>query len=225
MSVIKTNNIKKIYKTKSQKTFALNGANIAINKGEFVAIVGSSGSGKSTLMNILGCLDNCSSGEYFLFDRLISDFKPSELTLLRRKNIGFVFQKFNLIPTLNALENVELPLLYAKVPKRIRKIKAKNALKEVGLENRMYHSPCELSGGQQQRVAVARAIITNPEIILADEPTGNLDSVSANQIMNILKELNKKGKTVIIITHDREIADQAQRKIIIKNGKTQNAYI
>lgn len=225
MSVIKTENIEKIYKTKSQQTVALKNVGIEINKGELVSIVGSSGSGKSTLMNILGCLDKASGGKYYFNNRNIADFSERELTTLRRENIGFIFQKFNLISTLTALENTELPLVYAKIPKKIRRQKAKEALKTVGLENRMYHKPCELSGGQQQRVAVARAIISNPEIILADEPTGNLDEKSARQIMNILKELNKNGKTVIIITHDKQIANQTSRKIIVKNGTTQNANI
>ncbi|MBQ7128706.1 MAG: ABC transporter ATP-binding protein [Clostridia bacterium] len=219
MSVIKTERINKIYKTKAERIVAVREVSIDIRAGEFVGIIGSSGSGKSTLMNILGCLDKPSGGKYFFENRNIANFKEGELTALRRDNIGFVFQKFNLIQTLNALENVELPLLYAKMPKKKRRQKAKTALETVGLENRINHKPYELSGGQQQRVAIARAIVGNPEIILADEPTGNLDSDSTKQIMKILKDLNKKGKTVIIITHDREIAEQTDRKIIVKNGR------
>lgn len=221
MSVIKTSNITKIYKGEKIDFKALDSVNIDIKKGEFVSIIGASGSGKSTLMNILGCLDYADSGKYFLLGKDVSKMSEREFTVIRRKNIGFIFQKFNLISTLTALENVELPLIYGNFPKSERISTAEKALETVGLSQRFNHRPSQLSGGQQQRVAIARAIVTNPEIILADEPTGNLDNKSSLQIINLLKNLNKKGKTVVLITHDGEIADQADRKIVVKDGKIQ----
>lgn len=221
MSVIKTENITKIYKGDKIDFKALDRVSIDIKKGELISIVGASGSGKSTLMNILGCLDYADSGKYYLLGKDVSKMTEREFTYIRRKNIGFIFQKFNLIPTLTALENVELPLIYANIPKEKRIYRAKRALETVGLSRRLAHRPGQLSGGQQQRVAVARAIVGEPEIILADEPTGNLDNNSSLQIINLLKSLNEKGKTVIIITHDGEIAEQTDRKIVVKDGKTQ----
>lgn len=221
MSVIKTENITKIYKGDKIDFKALDRVSIDIKKGELISIVGASGSGKSTLMNILGCLDYADSGKYYLLGKDVSKMTEREFTYIRRKNIGFIFQKFNLIPTLTALENVELPLIYANIPKEKRIYRAKRALETVGLSRRLDHRPGQLSGGQQQRVAVARAIVGEPEIILADEPTGNLDNKSSLQIINLLKSLNDKGKTVIIITHDGEIAEQTDRKIVVKDGKTQ----
>lgn len=221
MSVIKTENITKIYKGDKIDFKALDRVSIDIKKGELISIVGASGSGKSTLMNILGCLDYADSGKYYLLGKDVSKMTEREFTYIRRKNIGFIFQKFNLIPTLTALENVELPLIYANIPKEKRIYRAKCALETVGLSRRLDHRPGQLSGGQQQRVAVARAIVGEPEIILADEPTGNLDNKSSLQIINLLKSLNDKGKTVIIITHDSEIAEQTDRKIVVKDGKTQ----
>lgn len=221
MSVIKTENITKIYKGDKIDFKALDRVSIDIKKGELISIVGASGSGKSTLMNILGCLDYADSGKYYLLGKDVSKMTEREFTYIRRKNIGFIFQKFNLIPTLTALENVELPLIYANIPKEKRIYRAKRALETVGLSRRLAHRPGQLSGGQQQRVAVARAIVGDPEIILADEPTGNLDNKSSLQIINLLKSLNEKGKTVIIITHDGEIAEQTDRKIVVKDGKTQ----
>lgn len=221
MSVIKTENITKIYKGDKIDFKALDRVSIDIKKGELISIVGASGSGKSTLMNILGCLDYADSGKYYLLGKDVSKMTEREFTYIRRKNIGFIFQKFNLIPTLTALENVELPLIYANIPKEKRIYRAKRALETVGLSRRLAHRPGQLSGGQQQRVAVARAIVGEPEIILADEPTGNLDNKSSLQIINLLKSLNDKGKTVIIITHDGEIAEQTDRKIVVKDGKTQ----
>lgn len=209
----------KIYKQGANEVRALNDVSLKIARGEMVAVVGSSGSGKSTLMNILGCLDTPTSGEYYLDGRAINSLKENQLSEIRCKYIGFIFQGFNLIPTLNALENVELPLCYQGIHKSQRKEMAKQALCMVGLSNRMHHYPGELSGGQQQRVAIARAIAAKPPLILADEPTGNLDSQSGRQIMNILLDLNSSGKTVVLITHDKEIAKLIPRRINIVDGK------
>ena len=192
---------------------------VQIHEKEFVAIIGQSGSGKSTLMNMLGCLDVPTSGTYMLHGQDVSHMSDDELSDIRNKEIGFIFQGFNLIQNLTALENVELPLIYRGVGKKERIELAENALKKVGLEKRMDHKPSEMSGGQQQRVAIARAIAQAPPIILADEPTGNLDSGSSREIMQILKELHEEGRTVILITHDNEIAAQAKRVIKILDGK------
>ena len=198
---------------------ALNNISLCIYKGEFVSIVGSSGSGKSTMMNILGCLDNPSAGKYLLDGVDVSKLNDRKLSTIRNQKIGFIFQGFNLIPSMSALENVELPLSYRKVSASKRKALAKDALKEVGLNERMGHRPAEMSGGQQQRVAIARAIAARPSIILADEPTGNLDTKSGTEIMNILNGLHQEGRTIILITHDNEIANTAQRLIRISDGK------
>ncbi len=197
---------------------ALRGINLNISTNEFVSIMGPSGSGKSTLMNILGCLDTPSSGKY-LFDSIdIASRTDDELSEIRSHKIGFIFQTFNLLPKLNALQNVELPLVYAGVEKHLRRDMAAKALERLGLEDRMHHKPNEMSGGQRQRVAIARALVTNPGIILADEPTGNLDSKTGFEIMNIFKELHREGNTIILITHEPEIAEQAERSIIIRDG-------
>ena len=193
-----------------------------IEKGEFVAIVGQSGSGKSTCMNIIGCLDVPTSGEYWLHGQDVSALSDDELSDIRNREIGFIFQGFNLIPNLTALENVELPLIYRGVSKSVREELSVEALKKVGLEHRMDHKPSEMSGGQQQRVAIARAIAQAPPVILADEPTGNLDSNSTKEIMDILKGLHNEGRTVILITHDNDIAAQAKRVIKIKDGKVES---
>ncbi len=208
----------KIYNPGENEVRALNHVDVSINEGEFVAIIGQSGSGKSTLMNMLGCLDVPTSGSYMLHGRDVSKMSDNELSDIRNREIGFVFQGFNLIQNLTALENVELPLIYRGVSKGKRMKLAQEALKKVGLENRMEHKPAEMSGGQQQRVAIARAIAQAPPIILADEPTGNLDSASTKEIMEIMKNLYKEGRTVILITHDNEIAAQAERVIKIKDG-------
>ena len=195
---------------------------LTIDEQEFVAIIGHSGSGKSTLMNMLGCLDVPTSGEYWLHGQDVSALSDDALSDIRNREIGFIFQGFNLIPNLTALENVELPLIYRGVSKSVREELSVEALKKVGLEHRMDHKPSEMSGGQQQRVAIARAIAQAPPVILADEPTGNLDSNSTKEIMDILKGLHKEGRTVILITHDNEIAAQAKRVIKIKDGKVES---
>lgn len=208
----------KIYNPGENEVRALDHVSITINKGEFVAIIGHSGSGKSTLMNMLGCLDVPTSGEYFLHGQDVSGLIDDELSDIRNKEIGFVFQGFNLIAGLTALENVELPLIYRGVGRRERLKLSEVALEKVGLANRQEHKPAEMSGGQQQRVAIARAIAQAPPIVLADEPTGNLDTASTKEILEILKELNREGRTVILITHNNDIAAQAKRVIHIVDG-------
>ncbi len=209
----------KIYNPGENEVRALDHVNLTIKDNEFVAIIGQSGSGKSTLMNMLGCLDVPTFGSYILRDRDVSHLSEDELSDIRNREIGFIFQGFNLIAGLTALQNVELPLIYRGVPKKERLQLAEVALEKVGLKNRMNHKPSEMSGGQQQRVAIARAIAQAPPVILADEPTGNLDSASTAEIMEILKELHEDGRTVILITHDNEIADRAGRIIRIMDGK------
>jgi len=208
----------KVYNPGENEVRALDHVSVMIQEGEFVAIIGQSGSGKSTLMNMLGCLDIPSSGTYQLHGQNVSELEDDELSDIRNREIGFIFQGFNLIPNLTALENVELPLIYRGVSKAKRKELSRVALEKVGLGHRMDHKPAEMSGGQQQRVAIARAIAQAPPIILADEPTGNLDSHSTQEIMGILKELHAEGRTVILITHDNEIAAQAKRVIKIRDG-------
>lgn len=197
---------------------ALNGINLEVKKGEFVAIIGHSGSGKSTLMHIMGILDKPTSGKVILEDHDVSKLSEEKLATLRNKHIGFVFQAFNLLPKTSAIENVELPLVYSSIPGDERLRKATKALQEVGLGDRLYHTPTQLSGGQQQRVAIARALVTEPSIILADEPTGNLDSKSSEEIISLLKELNKKGNTIVLVTHEKDIARAAKRIVEIKDG-------
>ena len=218
-AIIDIRNMYKIYNPGENEVRALDDVSLEINQGEFIAIVGHSGSGKSTFMNMLGCLDTPDSGEYFLDGKDVANLSDNELSDIRNHKIGFIFQGFNLIPNLDALGNVELPLIYRGLGKQQRKEIAGEALSKVGLENRMDHRPNQLSGGQQQRVAVARAIAAQPPIILADEPTGNLDSKSTIEIMNILKDLHESGRTVIIITHDDEIANQVDRVVRIMDGK------
>lgn len=215
--VINMSNINKIYSMGSSEFKALDNINLSINKGEYVAIVGPSGAGKSTLMNIIGCLDTPSGGEYIL-DGLNTKCSDSKLAEIRNKKIGFIFQNYNLLPKLNVLENVELPLLYLGISSREIKEKALSALKKVGLETHLKHKPNELSGGQKQRVAIARALVTEPQIILADEPTGALDSKTGREVLNMLEDLNKEGNTIIIITHDKEIAAEAKRMITVRDG-------
>lgn len=216
--VIFTNEITKIYQMGEVEVRALNGVSVTVDRGEIVAIMGPSGSGKSTLMNILGCLDRPTDGEYFLDGEKVSDLNDDQLALIRNRKVGFIFQSFNLLGRATAIANVELPLRYAGV-KSGRSELAKNALEIVGLGNRLHHKPFELSGGQQQRVAIARALVNNPAIIMADEPTGNLDSKSGKEIMELLLNLNReKGATVIIVTHDPSVGDQTQRIIRVKDG-------
>lgn len=223
--LIDVKDMKKIYNPGENEVHALDGVSLQIHTGEFVAIIGQSGSGKSTLMNMLGCLDVPTSGEYYLDGRDVSGLEDNELSVIRNEEIGFIFQGFNLIPNLTALENVELPLIYRKVAASERHRLAIDSLEKVGLGNRMDHKPSEMSGGQQQRVAIARALAAKPPVILADEPTGNLDSKSSVEIMHILKELNKDGRTVILITHDNGIAQSANRIIRIVDGKIEADYI
>lgn len=212
-------NISKIYRTGAVAVKALDGVSLTVQPGEMVAIMGPSGSGKTTLMNIIGCLDVPTEGRYLLEGKEVSRLKEDELAEIRNKKIGFVFQNFNLLPRLTALENVELPLIYRGMGAAERRERAEKALSMVGLADRMHHRPSELSGGQQQRVAIARALASDPPIILADEPTGNLDSRAGAEVMAILKELNRNGKTVILITHDSQIANQAGRIIRIRDGR------
>ena len=223
-ALIHIENMKKIYNPGENEVRALDGINLDIEKGDLVAIVGHSGSGKSTLMNMLGCLDTPTSGKYVLDGQDVASMTDNQLADVRNKEIGFIFQGFNLISNLDAVGNVELPLVYRGVSKNERKQLAMEALKSVGLEDRMKHKPNEMSGGQQQRVAVARAVAAKPPIILADEPTGNLDTKSTQEIMEILKELHRSGRTVIIITHDEEIASQTHRVIRIPDGRIEEDY-
>ena len=217
--IITVDNINKTYKNGSLELQVLKNISFKVDKGEFLAIMGSSGSGKSTMMNILGCLDNQYEGKYILDGIDISKSSENELSEIRNKKIGFIFQSFNLLPRLTALENVELPLVYSSVPKEERHKRAKELLEMVGLKDRTHHRPNELSGGQRQRVAIARALVNNPSIILADEPTGNLDSKSEAEIIEILQKLNKMGKTIVIVTHEPNIGEIAQRKIVFKDGE------
>ena len=217
--IITVDNINKTYKNGSLELQVLKNISFKVDKGEFLAIMGSSGSGKSTMMNILGCLDNQYEGKYILDGIDISKSTENELSEIRNKKIGFIFQSFNLLPRLTALENVELPLVYSSIPKEKRHKRANELLEMVGLKDRTHHRPNELSGGQRQRVAIARALVNNPSIILADEPTGNLDSKSEGEIIEILQKLNKMGKTIVIVTHEPSIGEIAERKIVFKDGE------
>ncbi len=217
--MIRVENLNKYYINGEMKLHALKNINFHVKAGEFAAIMGSSGSGKSTMMNILGCLDKNSEGTYILDGIDVSKTKEEDLCKIRNAKIGFVFQAFNLLPKLTTLENVELPLVYAGVPKGEREKRAAEVLKKVGLSERMHHKPNELSGGQRQRVAIARALVNDPAIILADEPTGNLDSVSEEEIMKLFQELNNQGKTIIIVSHEPEVAKYCKRIIVFKDGR------
>jgi putative ABC transport system ATP-binding protein len=217
--VIRTYDLWKTYVMGDQEIHAVSGCDVEIRRGEYVAIMGPSGSGKSTLMNLIGCLDTPSRGEYFINGNLVSEMADDELARIRNKEIGFVFQTFNLLPRATALHNVELPLIYAGISADARIEKAKNALRIVDLEKRMFHKPNELSGGQRQRVAIARALVNDPSILLADEPTGNLDSATSVEIMGLFDQLHSQGNTIVLVTHERDIAEYAHRIITIRDGK------
>ena len=217
--IIRVENLKKVYDTGKIQVEALRNINLAIEKNEYVAIMGASGSGKSTLMNILGCLDRLTEGQYILDDVDVSTLDGNALAEIRNKKIGFVFQAFNLLPRLSALANVELPMVYAGMSYSERQKKAKAALERVGLTDRMHHKPNELSGGQKQRVAIARALVNDPAIILADEPTGNLDTKSSEEIMEIFEGLNNEGVTIVMVTHEQDISQHTKRAIVFRDGE------
>lgn len=220
--IIRLEDICRIYRVGSQEVRALDGVSLSVSRNEYVAIMGPSGSGKSTLMNILGCLDSPDSGRYILNGTDVSEMEDGEMADVRNREIGFVFQSFNLLPRYNALENVALPMVYAGVPAGERRVKAAQALRSVGLEDRMDHRPNELSGGQRQRVALARALINSPSIILADEPTGNLDTHTSVEIMRLFDEIYRNGNTVIVVTHEEDIAAYAHRVIRLRDGRVES---
>jgi putative ABC transport system ATP-binding protein len=219
MALIELKDITKVYDMGAEKVHALRGVSLDVQRGEYVAIMGSSGSGKSTLMNLVGCLDTPSAGSYRLNDVEVEKLDDSELARIRNKEIGFVFQTFNLLARTTALQNVELPLIYAGVSRKERRERAHRALSRVGLGERVSHQPNELSGGQRQRVAIARALVNDPSILLADEPTGNLDSATSIEIMALFDELHQAGNTVVLVTHEPDIAEHAWRKVMLKDGK------
>ena len=223
MALIQAQGLCKTYVMGDQTVHALRGVSLEIDEGDFVAIMGASGSGKSTLMNILGCLDQPSEGEYWLAGEEVEQMTPDQLASIRNRRIGFVFQQFNLLPRTSALENVELPMVYAGVKPAERRALALKALQRVGLAERGGHTPSELSGGQQQRVAIARALASNARVILADEPTGNLDSKSGMEIMRLIQTLSREGNTIVLITHNEEIARQAQRTVFVRDGRLYNS--
>jgi putative ABC transport system ATP-binding protein len=219
--VIRTYDLWKTYIMGDQEIHAVSGVDIEIRRGEYVAIMGPSGSGKSTLMNLIGCLDTPTKGQYYINGNLVSEMSDDELARIRNKEIGFVFQTFNLLPRATSLHNVELPLIYAGIPAEKRIEMAKQAMRQVDLERRMYHKPNELSGGQRQRVAIARALVNNPSILLADEPTGNLDTATGNEIMALFERLYQQGNTIVLVTHEHDIALHAHRIIHIRDGKVE----
>ena len=224
MALIELRDIYKIYDMGAEKVRALNGVDLEIQKGEYVAVMGSSGSGKSTLMNLIGCLDTPTSGVYRLNEVEVQGLDDTELAAIRNREIGFVFQTFNLLARTDALHNVELPLIYAGIARRERRERAQRALQRVGLGERMHHNPNELSGGQRQRVAIARALVNEPSLLLADEPTGNLDSATSKEIMDLFDELHQGGNTVLLVTHEPDIAEHAWRQVILRDGKVMDDH-
>lgn len=224
-SLIDIAQVTKRYQLGEQIVFALQGINLKIEKGEYVALMGPSGSGKSTLMNIVGCLDTPTAGDYWLNDKEVSKMSDSALSEVRNAEIGFVFQTFNLLNRMNAIDNVALPLVYAGIPKKIREERAKEVLNKVGLGDRMNHKPNELSGGQRQRVAIARALVNNPSILLADEPTGNLDTKTSHEIMALFEEIHHSGNTIVLVTHEEDIAQHAKRIIRLRDGVVEKSEI
>jgi putative ABC transport system ATP-binding protein len=222
--ILKMTQITKTYLMGEEEQVVLNNIHLEVNKGDFVAVLGPSGSGKSTLMNIIGCLDSPTSGDYFLSNQKVDELDESSLAVIRNKEVGFIFQQFQLLPRLSAIQNVELPLVYAKVPEKERKQRAHDMLHRVGLGDKLQNRPNQLSGGQQQRVAIARAMVTEPTILLADEPTGALDQKTGQQIMELFHELHEEGRTIIMITHDIEIAKHASRIVRILDGKLREEF-
>ncbi len=222
--IIRTHNLHRHYDMGGELINALSGVDLTVERGEYVAIMGPSGSGKSTLMNMIGCLDTPDDGQYWLNGKLVSEMNDRELARVRNKEVGFVFQTFNLLNTANALHNVEMPLIYAGLKRKERKARAEQALERVGLDDRMSHRPSEMSGGQRQRVAVARALVTEPSILLADEPTGNLDSVTGREIMGLFGELHRGGHTILLVTHEADIAQNAKRVIYMRDGNIAEDY-
>lgn len=216
--VISLENVEKVYQMDEVEVHALRGINLSIHEGEFVSIMGPSGSGKSTMLHIIGCLDNPSSGKVFLGGEDVSQLGSSKLARIRGREIGFVFQFFNLYPTLNTIENVELPMMILDVDKKVRRKKAKELLESVGMGDRIHHLPSQLSGGQRQRMAIARALANDPSVLLADEPTGNLDSQSGEEILSIFKKLNEEGRTVVVVTHNQSIAESTEKIVKMKDG-------
>ena len=219
MPLIELRDLHKVYDMGAEKVHALNGVDLDIERGEYVAIMGSSGSGKSTLMNLIGCLDTPSGGKYRLNDVAVEELDDAALATIRNREIGFVFQTFNLLARTDALHNVELPLIYAGLPRAERRARAQRALERVGLGDRMHHQPNELSGGQRQRVAIARALVNEPSLLLADEPTGNLDSATSTEIMQLFDELHAAGNTVLLVTHEADIAAHSHRQVVLRDGK------
>ncbi len=223
--IIRTHAITKNYELGAETVHAVRGIDLTVQRNEYIAIMGPSGSGKSTFMNLIGCLDTPTSGEYWLNDQLVSDLSDDELARIRNREIGFVFQTFNLLPRASALHNVELPLIYGGVSAKERKPRAEAMLDRVGLKDRMHHRPAELSGGQRQRVAIARALINNPSILLADEPTGNLDSQTGIEIMALFDELQRGGQTIVLVTHEHDIAEHAHRAVTLRDGIISNDVV
>lgn len=223
--IIRTEGIEKFYHLGAETVRAVRGIDLLIEKGEFVAVMGPSGSGKSTFMNVLGCLDTPTGGRYWLNGQLVSELSEDDLARVRNREIGFVFQTFNLLPRISCLHNVELPLIYAGVPTAERRARAREKLELVGLADRMDHKPPEISGGQRQRVAIARALVNEPALLLADEPTGNLDSVTSVEVMNIFTKLNNEGQTIVLVTHEPDIAEYASRQVHLRDGLIERDFL